>query len=123
MVEDWEDQDLPVGTTPFSYWVLAPFLESGFAIVGELAKVVPAAKQRISAIESDPTSTSVELMGKPSEKVAISYVYASAGAPGNAKGKEAEVEVGLSEVECIMHENGEAKVTCKAATRACLCDA
>jgi hypothetical protein len=112
---------LPPGTVPFTYWVLAPVLDSGFSILGELAKVVPFSKRRISSIATSgaETETVVGITGEPGEVVDLSYVYVGTAVPVSSAAAAA-----VSSVACTIGSGGTSRVTCKAATgmpAGCVC--
>ena len=93
--------------TAFGYWVLAPRLSSGFAIVGELAKAVPASRQRLCAMSSGAAAVAVTLCGGAAEVVELAYV-----APGGED---------LAAVTCTLGGDGRASVACSASTGLCSC--
>ena len=93
--------------TAFEYWLLAPRLRSGFAIVGDLSKAVPASRQRLCAMSSSATTVFVTLCGGVAESVTMAYV-----APGDRK---------LAAVACTLGTGGRASVQCTVSTRTCRC--
>merc|ERR1712070_123659 len=92
------------GVVPFVYYVLAPRLHSGFAIVGEPAKAVPASRQRICSMSGD-LDLQVELCGVAGEEVRLAYI-----APNSTT---------LAETKCVLNSKGRAVATC--AVQQCAC--
>lgn len=63
------------GALPYGYWLLVPIGKSGWALLGELSKVVPASAQRIQSVTDQPGNPfSAVLVGAPGEVVTISAV-------------------------------------------------
>ena len=98
---------LSPGEVPFALWMLAPRLRSGFALLGELEKVVPASRQRICAVAADATSATATLCGSAGEAVQFAYV-----APGTAH---------IAAVQCTLGGDGRATVACNSASGRCSC--
>jgi hypothetical protein len=59
----------------FNLLLTAPSLPNGFTLLGETSKVVGVSTMRVASIRAEPGSTAVELrlLGKPGEKVEMSY--------------------------------------------------
>ena len=64
---------------PYVYWLLAPIGKAGWALLGELEKVVPLSAQRVASVTDVSGSPyAARLVGAPGEVVSISAVDASA---------------------------------------------
>ena len=57
------------------YWVAAPVLRNGWALLGEAEKLVPVSAQRIASLDTtqqgDATAVSLVATGMPMEKVSM----------------------------------------------------
>ncbi len=95
-----------VGAIPFTYWLLVPIFESGFAIVGELDKVVPVSRKRFQAFEED-TDLVMKLSGEPGETVDFAYIPPA--------GKQ------IVHILCTIDAPGILHVTCNSENKDCRC--
>jgi hypothetical protein len=68
--------------TPINYYVIAPVLDNGIVVLGELLKFVPIAEQRMLSITTVATQVVVRLAGVKGEKVAIGFAQSTIGANG-----------------------------------------
>jgi len=60
---------------PYGYWLLAPIGKAGWALLGELGKVVPLSAQRIGSVADVAGSPyAARLIGAPGEVVTVSAV-------------------------------------------------
>ena len=59
------------------YWIGAPLLPNGWAILGETSKIIVASRQRLRAIRLDGTGTqaALSLIGAPGEEVRFDAVH------------------------------------------------
>ncbi|XP_062503496.1 uncharacterized protein LOC134180364 [Corticium candelabrum] len=81
---------LPVcGRADFGLWHIAPMLENGWFLLGELDKFVPVSQQRIISIATTNIEIQVELAGVPGEQVSISFWNPSSSASGGKVMKHA----------------------------------
>ena len=58
-------------TTDFQYWSLAPILNNGWALLGELNKIIPVSTTRFIDIEQIGMQYTVYIVGVPGEMVPI----------------------------------------------------
>ena len=64
---------------PYGYWLLAPVGAAGWALLGELEKVVPLSAQRVrTVVDAAGSPYAAKLVGVPGEVVTISAVNAAA---------------------------------------------
>ncbi len=61
-------------TIDFSYYILAPMLSNGWAILGESGKVTVVSSQRIKQVELKKDSIRVVCMGSEGEKISMSFL-------------------------------------------------
>lgn len=73
--------DIPpmTGRNDYTYWVLAPILSNGLALVGETDKFVTLADQRFESMEALPDGIRVTVSGVPGEAVTLRAFDAAGG--------------------------------------------
>eukprot|EP00118_Oscarella_pearsei_P011149 m.72771 g.72771 ORF g.72771 m.72771 type:complete len:798 (+) comp35812_c0_seq1:25-2418(+) len=63
-------------TVPFVFYLISPRLSNGYALIGELAKLVPLNRQRVFSVSADgDDQLVVGLRGSDDEKVTFSVIY------------------------------------------------
>ena len=91
------------GKEDFKYFVIAPLLDNGVALFGELDKFVTVSETRFSRLTQSDKEASITVMGMPSERVKVT-VY---------DGKTTLA------VDCLIGDGGSAELTLSA-TPTCL---
>ena len=67
-------------TTDFQYWSIAPIMSDGWALLGELNKVLPVSKTRfVDLLIVDGSIHVVYLVGAPGERVSVTVYDSSTG--------------------------------------------
>jgi len=66
------------GPVAFDYYVVAPVLESGWVLLGELSKFITVSKQRITDVTSNASELVLTIIGTPGETVTLSLINTAA---------------------------------------------
>ncbi len=72
----------------YAYYIVAPVLANGMAVIGETEKFITASKKRFSEISADKNSLVIKISGVPGERIKI-LVYSS-GDPESITNKQEE---------------------------------
>jgi len=59
---------------PWDYWILAPVLANGMAMIGDTSKFVTAANRRIPAVRSKKKSLFIEVEGVPGTETTLTFI-------------------------------------------------
>ena len=59
------------GKSDFQYWVIAPYLSNGYALLGELDKVTSVSEARFSDIVTSGDAVTMKVSGVPTEEVSV----------------------------------------------------
>ena len=107
-------------THDFELWSLSPRYASGWAVVGELGKVVRVSPARFAYIQAGPEGLQFEVLGAEGEVVVVS-VLAPPAAAAVAAAAEGPVAGSMLAVVLNMPSSGVLTVTCSGAGAAAAC--
>ena len=61
------------GKSDFQYWVIAPYISNGYALLGELDKVTPVSEARFSGFVTSEYDVVMMISGVPTEQVSVTF--------------------------------------------------
>ena len=61
------------GKSDFQYWGIAPYFSNGYALLGELDKIISVSEARFSDIVTSGDTVTMKVSGVPTEEVSVTF--------------------------------------------------